>query len=102
MKVWYPVQIRFRDLDPLSHVNNTVYFIFFEDARSYYLNRLKPWLEEWPSQEEHQHKEEGEEPHNPRIQTGPRGTHYGMLVKEMTCTYLLPLIRSDQTEVGVQ
>ena len=25
--VWYPVQIRFRDLDPLAHVNNTVYFI---------------------------------------------------------------------------
>src|SRR5690349_15030252 len=22
---WYPVQIRFRDLDPLAHVNNTVY-----------------------------------------------------------------------------
>jgi len=20
---WYPVQIRFRDLDPLAHVNNT-------------------------------------------------------------------------------
>jgi hypothetical protein len=27
MNVWYPVQIRFRDLDPLAHVNNTCYFI---------------------------------------------------------------------------
>jgi hypothetical protein len=24
MNVLYPVQIRFRDLDPLAHVNNTV------------------------------------------------------------------------------
>src|SRR5438270_170551 len=31
---WYPVQIRFRDLDPLAHVNNTVYFTYFEEARS--------------------------------------------------------------------
>ena len=25
---WYTVQIRFRDLDPLAHVNNTVYFTY--------------------------------------------------------------------------
>jgi acyl-CoA thioester hydrolase len=36
---WYPVQIRFRDLDPLAHVNNSVYFTYFEEARSYYFNR---------------------------------------------------------------
>ena len=58
-------------------------------------------LEQWPSEEEHQHKvEEDNEPHNPRIQTGPRG-YYGMLVKEITCTYMLPLVRSDRVEVGV-
>ncbi len=99
---WYPVQIRFRDLDPLAHVNNTVYFIYFEEARSHYFNQLGPWLEQWPSGEEHQHKvEEDGEPHNPRIQTGPHG-HYGMLVKEITCTYMLPLVRSDRAEVGVR
>ena len=41
---WYPVQIRFRDLDPLAHVNNTVYFIYFEEARSHYLSQLDRWL----------------------------------------------------------
>ena len=58
MNVWYPVQIRFRDLDPLAHVNNTVYFSYFEDARIYYFNQLG--LERWPSQEEDQlvHREE--------------------------------------------
>ena len=54
---WYPVQIRFRDLDPLAHVNNTVYFTYFEEARSYYFDKLKPWLEQWPSGEEHQEVE---------------------------------------------
>jgi acyl-CoA thioester hydrolase len=94
---WYPVQIRFRDLDPL-HVNNTVYFIYFEEARSHYFNQLRLWLEQWPSGEEHQHQvEEDEEPHNPRIQTGRHG--HCMLVKEITCTYMLPLVRSDEAEV---
>ncbi|GAC1347562.1 MAG: thioesterase family protein [Ktedonobacteraceae bacterium] len=98
---WYPVQIRLRDLDPLAHVNNTVYFIYFEEARSHYLDQLDPWLKQWPSEEEHQHKEDTE-PENPRIQTGPRGHRYGMLVKEITNTYMLPLVRGDQAEVGVR
>jgi len=103
-RCWYPLQIRFRDLDPLAHVNNTVYFVYFEEARSYYFDQLKPWLKQWPSSQEHQLDdviEEDESP-NPRIQTGPRGHHYGMLVKETTCTYELPLIRSDTAEVGMK
>ncbi|MGH2479147.1 MAG: acyl-CoA thioesterase, partial [Ktedonobacteraceae bacterium] len=40
MNVWYPLQIRFRDLDPLAHVNNTVYFTYLEEARSYYMDQL--------------------------------------------------------------
>src|SRR6266513_674100 len=43
---WYPVQIRFRDLDPLAHVNNTVYFTYFEEARSYYFDQLDTWVKE--------------------------------------------------------
>lgn len=96
---WYPVQIRFRDLDPLAHVNNTVYFTYFEEARSHYLNELNRWLDQWPSEEEHQQQEEQ---HNPRIQTGPRGHRYGMLVKEITCTYEIPMVRGDNVEVGVR
>jgi acyl-CoA thioester hydrolase len=101
---WYPVQIRFRDLDPLAHVNNTVYFTYFEEARSYYFGHLETWLNEWPSREEHQEAESiiSHPPHNPRIQTRPDGRHYGILIKEMTCTYTLPLVRSDTVEVGVR
>ena len=101
---WYPVQIRFRDLDPLAHVNNTVYFTYFEEARSYYFDHLETWLNEWPSREEHQEVESivSHPPHNLRIQTRPSGSHYGLLVKEISCTYKLPLIRSDRVEVGVR
>lgn len=108
-RCWYPLQIRFRDLDPLAHVNNSVYFIYLEEARSYYFDQLTPWLEQWPSQQEHQAQDEEEPPRldegkspNPRIHTGPRGQHYGVLIKEATCTYELPLVRSDRAEVGTR
>jgi acyl-CoA thioester hydrolase len=101
MNVWYPVQIRFRDLDPLAHVNNTVYFIYFEEARSYYFDQLR--LEHWPSEEENQLIYSGdEETQTARIQTTSIGAHYGMLIKKNECTYNLPLIRSDKAEIGVQ
>ncbi len=101
---WYSVQIRFRDLDPLAHVNNTVYFTYYEEARSYYFDQLDSWLKQWPSEEEHQQVEGivSQAPHNPRIQTNQRGNHYGLLVKEVRCTYELPLVRSDRVEVGVR
>jgi acyl-CoA thioester hydrolase len=96
---WYPLQIRFRDLDPLGHVNNAVYVTYLEEARSYYFAALERWLKEWPSEEVHQ---EESRPENPRIQTGPRAARYGLLVKEVCCTYELPLIRDDHAEVGVR
>lgn len=101
MNVWYPVQIRFRDLDPLAHVNNTVYFIYFEEARSYYFEQLD--LDFWPSREEDQLLQSDEEGvHTPRIQTTTVGAHYGSLIKENECSYNLPLIRSDKAEIGIQ
>jgi acyl-CoA thioester hydrolase len=102
MNVLYPVQIRFRDLDPLAHVNNTVYFIYFEEARSFYFDQLN--MERWPSREEDQlvHSSEEQGAHNSRIQTTSMGAHYGSLIKENSCTYHLPMIHADKTEIGVQ
>lgn len=104
MNVWYPVQIRFRDLDPLAHVNNSVFFVYFEEARSYYFDRLG--LDHWPSQEEdqltHNSAEEEKRIHTSRIQTTAIGAHYGSLIKENSCTYNLPIIHSDKAEIGVQ
>nr|WP_041658354.1 thioesterase family protein [Marinithermus hydrothermalis] len=36
-----PIQVRFRDLDSLGHVNNAVYLTYLELARIQYLDRLK-------------------------------------------------------------
>lgn len=35
-----PINIRYRDLDPQWHVNNTRYLVFIEDARMAYLVKL--------------------------------------------------------------
>ena len=35
-----PIQLRFNDIDTLGHVNNTIYFSFFDLAKSDYFNRV--------------------------------------------------------------
>jgi acyl-CoA thioester hydrolase len=104
MNIWYPVQIRFRDLDPLSHVNNAVFFTYFEEARSYYFDSLR--LERWPSSEQDQlvqHSAQEETlVHTPRIRTTSTGAHYGILIKENTCTYELPIVHADEVEIGIE
>ncbi len=40
--VLVPIQVRWRDLDALGHVNNAVYLSYFELARMAYLNALLP------------------------------------------------------------
>jgi acyl-CoA thioester hydrolase len=104
MNVWYPVQVRFRDLDPLGHVNNSVFFVYLEEARSYYFDQLN--LEHWPSDEKdqliHSSVEEEQQVHTSRIQTTAIGAHYGSLIKKNSCIYNLPIIRSDKAEIGIQ
>jgi acyl-CoA thioester hydrolase len=40
-----PIQVRFRDLDALGHVNNAVYLTYLEVARTAYFSRLEPdWV----------------------------------------------------------
>lgn len=34
------VEVRWRDLDPMGHVNNAVYFTYLEQARSHYLREV--------------------------------------------------------------
>jgi len=41
-----PIEVRFRDLDALGHVNNAVYLTYLEVARVAYFSRLqRDWLE---------------------------------------------------------
>jgi acyl-CoA thioester hydrolase len=39
--VWVPVAVRYRDLDPQGHVNNAVYFTYFEQGRLGYFEALR-------------------------------------------------------------
>lgn len=39
-KFFYPIDIRYGDLDPQGHVNNAKYLTYFEQARVHYLVRL--------------------------------------------------------------
>jgi len=38
-----PIQVRFSDIDAYLHVNNGVYFSYFEHARASFLNDLFEW-----------------------------------------------------------
>lgn len=43
---YYPVEVRYGDLDPQGHVNNAKYLTYFEHARSYYRRQLGLFHEE--------------------------------------------------------
>jgi acyl-CoA thioester hydrolase len=68
-----PVQVRFRDLDSLKHVNNAVYLTYLEVARIEYWKALKF------------------EPVRP-----------SMLLARVEIDYLKPVLFDDQVEVAVR
>lgn len=37
---WTPLTIRFRDLDPLNHVNNAIFSTYFEEARIDFIQQV--------------------------------------------------------------
>lgn len=44
-----PLQIRFNDIDMLGHLNNSVYFNFFDLGKSYYFEAVKGCRIDWRS-----------------------------------------------------
>ncbi len=46
---WKELEIRFRDLDPLNHVNNAVFNTYFEEARIAFANTVPEFVEGWES-----------------------------------------------------
>ena len=42
---WKELEIRFRDLDPLNHVNNAVFNTYFEEARINFANTVPQFIE---------------------------------------------------------
>jgi acyl-CoA thioester hydrolase len=70
-----PIQVRFRDLDVLGHVNHVVYLSYVEQVRSQYFFDL----------------------FNLNV---PGGLPYAWVVARATCEYLLPLGFGEVVEVG--
>jgi len=44
-RFWWPVTVRWGDMDAMGHVNNIVYFQYLESARIGYFERLMGWSE---------------------------------------------------------
>lgn len=43
----YPLQIRFNDIDTLGHVNNSIYFTFYDLGKSRYFEAVKNCSIDW-------------------------------------------------------
>ncbi len=69
------VQVRFRDLDPMNHVNNAVYFTYFEIARIAYYGELTG-------------------------STDPR--ELDIILAEATCSYRSPAVYGERLDVWVR
>ncbi|HXF70674.1 MAG TPA: thioesterase family protein [Thermoflexus sp.] len=71
-----PIEVRFRDMDAMGHVNNAVYFTYFEQARIHYLRHL--------------------------AQLPPPLEPFGMIVAEATCQYRAPITMGMPIQVWIR
>lgn len=67
------VQIRFNDIDILGHVNNTVYFSFYDTGKAYYFNAVRRGQMNWQE-----------------VDT---------VIANVNCAYIRPIIFGDKIEV---
>jgi len=70
------LEVRWRDLDALGHVNNAVYLTYLEQARVHYLRETGLGFQSIED--------------------------IGMILAEVTCTYLSPLSLGEQVTVRVR
>lgn len=71
------VEVRFRDLDAMGHVNNAVYFTYFEVARTGYMRALG---------------------HRPPVEISPADL-YPFILLDVYCKYLAPAVLAQELNV---
>jgi acyl-CoA thioester hydrolase len=76
-KFYYPVQVRYGDLDPQWHVNNSRYLTFIESARLAYIQQLGLW-------------------------DGKSFMELGLIVADVHMTYIEPIQPGQTIKVGVK
>jgi acyl-CoA thioester hydrolase len=77
-----PIQARWRDLDAFGHVNNAVYFTYFEHARIGYIHALLPGAQLLDIN-----------------RPVPRDMQF--IIAEATCHYRAPAVLGDQLAVSI-
>ena len=77
-----PIEVRWRDLDALGHVNNAVFFTYFEFARLSYLRALL-----------------GDDFEVDPATSLPRG--YQFILAEVTCHFRSPITLADRPVVAI-
>lgn len=70
-----PLEVRFRDLDAMGHVNNAVYLTYFEEARKHLFLRINKYTE---------------------------GALFSFIVAHIGCDYHKPITLSDPLLVELQ
>ena len=68
-----PVQLRFNDVDVLGHVNNTVYFAFYDTGKAHYFNSVGGKPVDWK--------------------------HVDMVIANVNCSFMAPIVFGEEIEV---
>ena len=76
-RFYYPIEVRYGDLDPQGHVNNAKYLTYIEHARIAYIRSLGLW-------------------------NSDSFLEIGMILAEARVTYLTPILYTHQVSVGVR
>lgn len=74
----YRTQVNWGDMDAMEHVNNTVYFRYFENARIHLFEDLKAKAQ------------------------GPQPSKVGLILASASCRYKRPLYYPDPIAIGIQ
>ena len=89
MTHWADVEVRYSDLDQQGHVNNAIYFTYFEQARVRFFAAL---LE----------RARADQYSDPTAQTPPGELELPFVVVEAHCTYRLPISGYQPVRVGMR
>lgn len=76
-KFYYPLQVRYADLDPQWHVNNTRFLTYIEQARLAYICHLDLW-------------------------DGKSFLDLGIIIADVHVAYLSPIVLGQKIRVGVR
>lgn len=92
---WVPVELRYSDLDPQNHVNNAVYFTYFELARVRFLHALHEQALEGMRREQEPERASAGGDH-------PTTADLGFVVVTASCFYRRPIAGLEPVAVGVR